>query len=430
MRSPRTTARSGFRFVRLLSVVLFAFVIISGGLTPNTRRVAAASAAVDQFANVALPGELGQTPFQVWVPATRHTIGGYMLDYWRANGAASVYGNPISEPFASADGFYSQAFEGGVFQFRPELVWTDQPSVVLAPVTKPILKKQAGAFRADGKRARGGGDRRAYAWNPLDPAGSSVQRAVSNGEYYSTVSGHTVTGAFFTWYTTHEGQSYLGEPVSQAMDGRGGAVQYFDGGALFRDKQGNVSVLPIVAENAKSLRIDTRTAERAGLPTYDELLFWKSANPNPIGDPYASGRKWIEVSISQQTLWAYQGETLITTTLVSTGVEPNHTEQGRFHVRYKLEETDMAGTTNVDGEVVETGQSAADDADGSSQIPYVVEDVPNVMYFDMDAEALHGAYWHNNFGTPMSHGCVNLPLDFAAFLYGWAPLGTLVWVHE
>jgi lipoprotein-anchoring transpeptidase ErfK/SrfK len=51
------------------------------------------------------------------------------------------------------------------------------------------------------------------------------------------------------------------------------------------------------------------------------------------------------------------------------------------------------------------------------------------MYFDSDAEALHGAYWHNNFGNPMSHGCVNLPLDFAHFLYGWAPLGTMVWVH-
>jgi lipoprotein-anchoring transpeptidase ErfK/SrfK len=51
------------------------------------------------------------------------------------------------------------------------------------------------------------------------------------------------------------------------------------------------------------------------------------------------------------------------------------------------------------------------------------------MYFNYDAEALHGAYWHNNFGTPMSHGCVNLPLDMATFLFNWAPLGTMVWVH-
>ncbi|MDP9473018.1 MAG: L,D-transpeptidase, partial [Chloroflexota bacterium] len=62
--------------------------------------------------------------------------------------------------------------------------------------------------------------------------------------------------------------------------------------------------------------------------------------------------------------------------------------------------------------------------------PYGVKDVPNVMYINFDAEALHGAYWHDNFGTPMSHGCINLPLDVSAFLFGWAPLGTPVSVLD
>ncbi len=59
---------------------------------------------------------------------------------------------------------------------------------------------------------------------------------------------------------------------------------------------------------------------------------------------------------------------------------------------------------------------------------YLVPDVPYVMYFDNLGNALHGTYWHNNFGTPMSHGCVNLPMDVAAFLYDWAPIGTAVTV--
>ena len=59
---------------------------------------------------------------------------------------------------------------------------------------------------------------------------------------------------------------------------------------------------------------------------------------------------------------------------------------------------------------------------------YRVEDVPYVMYFDNLGDALHGTYWHNNFGTPMSHGCVNLPMDVAAWMYEWAPIGTLVTV--
>jgi lipoprotein-anchoring transpeptidase ErfK/SrfK len=44
--------------------------------------------------------------------------------------------------------------------------------------------------------------------------------------------------------------------------------------------------------------------------------------------------------------------------------------------------------------------------------------------------AFHGAYWHDDFGKPRSHGCVNLPLQFAEWLYEWAPLGTRVWIHD
>ena len=430
-----SSTRVRFRLVRIIGMFVFSlFMAGFGSMVPGGRAAAANSTNnVDQFANIELPSSLGQTKYQVWVSATKHTVAGYLLDYWRANGAASVYGNPISEPYASGDGRYSQAFEGGIFQFRPELIWTDLPSVSLEPVTQTILRTDRDDVRRDGRRAGGGGDRRANAWRDLPAGGSSISRAISRGEYYSQVSGQTVTGAFYDWYSSHEGQSYLGEPVSQPMNARGGVVQYFDGGVLFRNSEGQVSVLPIVSEHAKELRIDTTPVERAGLPKYDELLFWQADNPNPVGDPYASGRKWIEVSLSQQTLWARQGSTVISTTLVSTGIEPNHTEQGVFHVRYKLEKTDMAGAVDADGQVVALGQSAADAAENgeaAGQSPYIVEDVPNVMYFDNEAEALHGAYWHNNFGTPMSHGCVNLPLDFAAFLFGWAPLGTMVWVHE
>ncbi len=87
----------------------------------------------------------------------------------------------------------------------------------------------------------------------------------------------------------------------------------------------------------------------------------------------------------------------------------------------------MAGFTDGTGEVVGLADGVTGEQSG---IRYEVKDVPHVMYINLDAEALHGAYWHNNFGTPMSHGCLNLPLDMAEFLYGWAPLGTQVWVHD
>ena len=60
---------------------------------------------------------------------------------------------------------------------------------------------------------------------------------------------------------------------------------------------------------------------------------------------------------------------------------------------------------------------------------YNVPDVPDVMYFTDRGHAIHGAYWHNNFGSVMSHGCVNVPLGTSTWLYEWAPPGTRVEIH-
>jgi hypothetical protein len=419
------------RLGRVAAGIGLAMAVILGGWggAAPTRALAKTPQNSSDLSTVELPGDLGQADFQVYVPKTKHTLRGYFLDYWRANGAASVYGNPISESYASADGYYTQAFENGVFQFHPELVWTDSPSVLLQAISSTALNDRIGTFRRDGRRGFGGGDSRQAAWNPLPADSRAAQRAISEGGQYVEATGHTIYGPFNDWYQSHEGWAYLGNPLSQPVAERGLVVQYFDGALLMRDANGNVSLAPLAKELAPQLGIDTKGVPRNGLPTYDETLFWTMDNPNPQGDPESPGRKWIEVSISQQTLWAYQGTTLITSSLVSTGIEPNHTEQGIFHVRYKLPKTDMAGTVAPDGTVDALGQQAADSASGGD-VGYVVPDVPDVMYFDADAEALHGAYWHNNFGHPMSHGCVNLPLDFAHFLYGWAPLGTEVWVHE
>lgn len=60
---------------------------------------------------------------------------------------------------------------------------------------------------------------------------------------------------------------------------------------------------------------------------------------------------------------------------------------------------------------------------------YYVRDVPWVMYFTNEGHALHGAYWLDHFGTPVSHGCVNLPVAFAEWLYNWTPVGTRIVIH-
>jgi lipoprotein-anchoring transpeptidase ErfK/SrfK len=60
---------------------------------------------------------------------------------------------------------------------------------------------------------------------------------------------------------------------------------------------------------------------------------------------------------------------------------------------------------------------------------YDLPNVPWVMFFTSRGHAIHGAYWHNNFGNPMSHGCVNLPVSNAQWLYNFASVGTPVVVH-
>ena len=67
--------------------------------------------------------------------------------------------------------------------------------------------------------------------------------------------------------------------------------------------------------------------------------------------------------------------------------------------------------------------------------PFTIKAEPNIpvgwVWIGLRPEGygLHGTYWHHNFGTPMSHGCVNLQTDDAGWLFGWASVGTLVNVH-
>lgn len=358
-----------------------------------------------------LPPDLGQAAHRVYVEATGHSLRGLFLDYWRANGAASIYGNPISEPFVATDGSYSQAFERGILQYRPEFLHTTDPIVRLMPLGRIALEERLDGGQEGGARASSPGVDRAAAWAAFVPVPDT-------GDVH-----HTVADAIRDWYTFNEGMHYLGRPLSELIKDGSGVAQWFEGGLLVA-AGGEVALAPLAVDLAARLGIDTAPVDRDDLPLYDELLFWIADLPDLRGDLYAPGAKWIEVGIGEQRLWAYHGQTLIATTLVSTGIAPNATNLGMFRVRLKYPAQDMQGFTDATGEVLGFGEAPA------GTIPYAVAAVPHVVYFNMDAEALHGADWHDNFGQQMSHGCINLPPDFAAWLYGWAPLGTGAWVYE
>lgn len=407
-----------------MSVATAIAVAMIGPLTMATPSVSANTLSEQLgLPEAMIPVDFGQTSIRVYVPETGHTVSGTMLDYWRANGASSVYGNPISEAYAAPNGRYSQAFERGVLQYDPAWTQTDNPTVRLMPTGRQQLADRTSTTRSDGRRTTG--DRRLTAWQPGVNQDARSAEVYNSGGRFSQTTGFSIANEFGAWYDSHEGWFYLGEPLSEPFRERGITVQYFENSILMESNDG-VVLAPLPLEHPERYGIDLTSVEKGDLPDFSEALFLEAANPYGVDATDIAGRKYIVVSLSEQTLTAYQGNQVVLQTLVSTGVDPNSTEVGAFHVRIKFELKDMTGVTDGSGEVTAVGTTS----EGQEGNQYLVHDVPHVMFINYQAEALHGAYWHNNFGQRMSHGCINLPLDVAAYLYYWAPLGTAVTVVE
>ena len=134
--------------------------------------------------------------------------------------------------------------------------------------------------------------------------------------------------------------------------------------------------------------------------------------PQTVPPEGVQGERWINVNLYEQTLAVYESGQLIFATLIASGVEPFWTRPGLFQIYQKLDTTTMSGSF---------------EADKSDY--YYLEDVPWVMYFDQ-TRALHGAYWPRLLGYPQSHGCVNLSIGDAKWLYGWAVEGDWVYVYD
>lgn len=144
----------------------------------------------------------------------------------------------------------------------------------------------------------------------------------------------------------------------------------------------------------------------------------------PVPTEVDAGGKWLDVDLARQLVVAYVGTEPVFATLASTGKGGTSTPEGVYKITRKKAETTMRN-------------------DRSDEQSYSVA-VPWAVYFQ-EGYAFHGAYWHNNFGTPRSHGCVNLSPGDAYEIYqftephmppGWSTVyghetqpGTVVWVH-
>ena len=150
--------------------------------------------------------------------------------------------------------------------------------------------------------------------------------------------------------------------------------------------------------------------QRLTIPTAGASPSSGSVPSDTPGGYAGSGEKWIDVNVSTQTLTAYEGNVVVYTAVVSTGLARYPTPVGTFYVQRKYLYDDMTG-----------GSQAAGDY-------YYLPDVPYCMYY-YSGYALHGVYWHTHFGTPASRGCTNMSIPDAAWLFNWAPVGTRIVNH-
>jgi hypothetical protein len=354
-------------------------------------------------------------PTTVWVESTGHTVDGLFLTAWR--GARALLGDPITEEhraWVQLDGDPEpverivQYFDGGALVFI-EGTW----SVAMLPLGRWALGADLERF-----------------------PGTHLPAPVSCGDLPATecarfdVTGHTLRGGFKAFWDTNHGDALIGPPLSETFEARDGVLTQYFANAVLRWENGR-PIAPRLLGHEMAARQQASLdpiPQPEGIPVFHEALFIPPPAPEPEPAAGEAGEVWSEevdhgpgpnrgawreivISISAQSLWAYENGTLVLSTLVSTGlgnVPETITPIGEWAVHTKLEMQTMEGV--IAGE------------------HYRVEDVPWVMYFDDRADAIHGAYWHNNFGQPMSHGCVNLPLDIAEFLYHWTDIGTPVTV--
>ena len=236
------------------------------------------------------------------------------------------------------------------------------------------------------------------------PAGYNFVTAIdlSNGEYLQIQGGEWVrrsdaqlyTPSNFTGVTIDDGLEY---PFAWVLDLSRIAVSRYPGGprdneyGRFLERYERVNIFATAYDN--------------------EGWRWYMIGPNEwvkqtfvskvqrIERPEGVSGRWVAVDLYEQNVVAYEDDTPVFASLISSGLPPNNTNEGLFDVWARLPVDPMSGATG------------APDA-------YALQSVPWVMYFD-DGISLHGSYWHDYFGYRQSHGCVNMTISDARWMYQW-----------
>lgn len=359
-----------------------------------------------------------QGPQSVFFPQTGHTLSNGFLNYWQSNGGVATFGYPITQEI-SQNGLTVQYFERAVFEYHPN-----------APVEQQVQLRLLGTALAPSLEQQLTLNQQHYAYiataygismpDPPDPFQPAAANTLDQEHTFFPETGHNLSNGFYDFWAQNGGLPIFGYPLSEEYTdlANGLTTQVFQR-AIFQWDATNqqVQVELLGTQAAQQNGVNTAPVTKSNTPTYSPSLFTAEIPSDPAqvttpipGSPdgYA---KWIEVDLTHQYLRAWEGNKLVFSQYISAGLSDTPTPVGLFHVYVKLPFDEMKGGTPGKPDY------------------YDLPNVPNVMYFLQGGYAIHGAYWHANFGTPISHGCVNMTLDGAAWMYQWTPIGTPVWIH-
>jgi hypothetical protein len=309
----------------------------------------------------------------VYFDGTGQTLGGAFYDAWLEQGGLGEAGAPVSAAVQQGDRWV-QWFEHTRLEVSKPTLDQAAAEDVQAGTIGMALAESFGLSR----------------WHPaFQPVSGEVAEGVR-----AFPNGHTLANAFLDDWETDDGETRLGAPISEEFSIGEKVYQFFERGALSWSGPTGVEVVSLgYLDAALNGNLQLGTAQPDGVPVYSG----------------GGGSRWIDINLSNYTIAAYEGNTQVFSSVIVDGASATPTATGTFHTYWKLETQTMEGP-NTDGTT------------------FIQEDVPWVMYFFADF-AIHGAYWRYSFGYSASHGCVNLPVSDAAWLYSWAPVGTRVEVH-
>lgn len=355
-------------------------------------------------------------PRTVYMPETGHTLDQVFLDFWREAGGAAAFGYPITQEIVRDDGSIVQYLQYARFEYYPQGN-SDGYYFALGTLGEELrpfsLQRSVAGFTSTGAPEQSSSVATNAdflgAWMPVDAPGTE-----SSHVRYIEETGHTLRYAFLSFWDRTGGADYLGNPLTEEYSIDGVTYQIFERGQLAWQNGKDPWLMPVGELLADKYKLDQEPVAQGDLPTYSEELFVPPPTPTPEPEPGirpapSNGERWIEIDLTRQYLIAWQGDVAVLETYVSTGRPGFDTPPGTYYILVKKPVEHMEGV--LGGEY------------------YNVPDVPDTMYFTDVGHAIHGAYWHNNFGAVMSHGCVNVPLGTSKMLYDWTPMGARVVIH-